>query len=334
MVGGALTGTACARALGGCMKAIVCTGYGQPEKLQVREVEKPTPQGRDVLIKIHATAVTVSDCVIRGGSVRPLLWLPMRLVIGFTKPRRSILGMVLAGEVEAVGKKVRRFHPGDQVYAMNTFRFGAYAEYTCLPETSVLAVKPTQLTYEQAAALPFGGLLALHFLRRGQIHSGQRVLIYGASGAVGTAAIQVARSFGAIVTGVCGSSNRSLVRSLGAEQVLDYTTEDRLPSGEQYDLIFDAVGKAKTSPLKVQCATALSAKGTYLSVDEGRPQIRTEGLLVLNELVEAGKFQVVIDRLYPLEQMAEAHRYVEAGHKRGNVVITVAHSAPSVEGAI
>jgi NADPH:quinone reductase-like Zn-dependent oxidoreductase len=315
------------------MKAIVCTGYGPPEVLQLREVEKPTPQGRDVLIKTYATAVTVSDCIIRGGRVRALLWLPMRLIVGFTKPRRSILGMVLAGEVEAVGKKVRRFHPGDQVYAMNPFRFGAYAEYTCLPETSVLAVKPSHVTYEQAAALPFGGLLALHFLRRGQIRGGQRVLIYGASGAVGTAAVQLARSFGATVTGVCSTANVPLVHSLGAEQVLDYTTEERLPSGEQYDLIFDAVGKAKTSPLKVQCKTALSAKGTYLSVDDGRPQIRTEGLLVLKDLVDAGKLQAVIDRTYPLEQMADAHRYVETGHKRGNVVITVAHQAPSAQGS-
>src|SRR5262249_29708474 len=189
----------------GRMRAIICTDYGPPEVLQLQEVEQPTPKGREVLIKIYATAVTVSDCIIRGGRVRPLLWLPMRLIVGFTRPRQPILGMVLAGEVEAVGKKVRRFHPGDQVYAVNPFRFGTYAEYTCLSETSVLALKPSTVTYGEAAAIPFGGLLALHFLRQGQIHSGQNVLIYGASGAIGTAAVQLARSFGASVTGVCST---------------------------------------------------------------------------------------------------------------------------------
>jgi NADPH:quinone reductase-like Zn-dependent oxidoreductase len=306
------------------MKAIVCTGYGPPDVLQLREVEQPTPNGQDVLIKIYATTVTVSDCIIRGGKVRPLLWLPMRLVVGFTKPRQPILGMVLAGEVEAVGKQVTRFHPGDQVYAFNPFRYGTYAVYTCLPETTVLAVKPCTVTYDEAAALPFGGLLALHFLRRGQIHSGQNVLIYGASGAVGTAAVQLARSFGATVTGVCSTINVPLVQSLGAERVLDYTKEEQMDSGARYDLVFDAVGKAKSSPLKEQCKAALTPNGTYLSVDDGRPQVRTEGLLFLKDLVEAGKLQAVIDRRYTLEQMADAHRYVETGHKRGNVVITVA----------
>lgn len=308
------------------MKAIVCTGYGPPDVLQLREVERPTPNGRDVLIKIYATAVTVSDCIIRGGKVRPLLWLPMRLILGFTKPRQSILGMVLAGEVEAIGKQVTRFHPGDQVYAFNPFRYGTYAEYTCLPETSVLAVKPSTVNYDEAAALPFGGLLALHFLRKGQIHSGQNVLIYGASGAVGTAAVQLARSFGATVTGVCSTINVALVQSLGGERVLDYTKEEQLDSGARYDLVFDAVGKAKSSPLKEQCKAALTPSGTYLSVDDGRPQVQTEGLRFLKELVEAGKLQAVIDRRYPLEHMADAHRYVETGHKRGNVVITVAHA--------
>ncbi len=307
------------------MRAIVCTRYGPPEVLQLQEVDKPTPKGRDVLIKIYATAVTVSDCIIRGGKVRALLWLPMRLIVGFTKPRQPILGMVLAGEVEAVGKQVRRFHPGDQVYAVNPFRFGTYAEYTCLPDNGVLAVKPSTVTYEEAAALPFGGLLALHFLRKGHIQSGQNVLIYGASGAIGTAAVQLARSFGATVTGVCSTANVALVHSLGAERVLDYTKEDRVTGGARYDLIFDAVGKAKSSPLKAQCTTALTPNGTYLSVDDGRPTVRTQGLLFLKDLVEAGKLQAVIDRGYPLEQMAEAHRYVETGHKRGNVVITVAH---------
>jgi NADPH:quinone reductase-like Zn-dependent oxidoreductase len=306
------------------MKAIVCTRYGPPEVLQLQEVEKPIPKQNEVLIKICATAVTASDCIIRGFKVPPSLWLPMGLAIGFTKPRKSILGMVLAGEIEAVGKAVRGFERGNQVYAFNILRFGAYAEYTCLPENSVLAAKPSNITYEEAAAIPYGGLLALHFLRQGQIQSGQHVLIYGASGAVGTAAVQLARSFGATVTGVCSSTHVALVQSLGAEHVLDYTKEERTPIGAHYDLIFDAVGKAKSSPLKVQCKEALTPNGTCLSVDEGRPEVRTEGLRFLTELIEAGKIHSVIDRRYPLEQMAEAHRYVETGHKQGNVVITVA----------
>ena len=308
------------------MKAMVCTKYGPPEVLQLQELEKPTPKKHEVLIKICATAVTASDCIIRGFNVSRKYWLPMGLVIGFTKPRQPILGLVLAGEVEAVGKEVKRFHTGNHVCAFTAFRFGTYAEYTCLPENSVLAVKPSNATYEEAAAVPFGGLLALHFLRKGHIQSGQHVLIYGASGAVGTAAVQLARYFGATVTGVCSTTNVALVQSLGAEQVIDYTKEDSTHSSERYDLIFDAVGKAKSSNLKLQCKTALTLNGTYLSVDDGRPQVRAEGLLYLKDQVEAGKLQAVIDRSYPLEQMADAHRYVETGHKRGNVVITVAPS--------
>jgi NADPH:quinone reductase-like Zn-dependent oxidoreductase len=309
------------------MKAVVCTHYGPPEVLQLQEVAKPTPKKHEVLINICATAVTASDCIIRGFKVPRRFWLPMGLAIGFTKPRKPILGMVLAGEVEAVGKEVKGLHQGDQVYAFNITRFGTYAEYTCLPENSLLALKPSNVTYEEAAAIPYGGLLALHFLRKGQIQSGQHVLIYGASGAVGTAAVQLARYFGAAVTGVCSTTNVALVQSLGAEKVLDYTKEDGTVGGERYDCIFDAVGKAKSSPLKEQCKQALTPNGTYLSVDGGRPEVRTEGLLFLKELVEAGKLRAVIDRRYPLEQIAEAHRYVETGHKKGNVVITVAQNS-------
>lgn len=305
------------------MRAIVCTKYGPPEVLQLTDVPNLTPKAHEVLIKIWATAVTASDCIIRGFKVPPTFWLPMALAIGFTKPRQPILGMVLAGEIAAVGRNVKRFQLGNQVYAFNITRFGAYAEYTCLPEDSVLAAKPSNVTYDEAAAVPYGGLLALHLLRKGQIQSGQRVLIYGASGAVGTAAVQLARYFGAAVTGVCSTANVALVRSLGAERVIDYTKEDGTVGGERYDLVLDAVGKAKSSQVKVQCQRALTPNGTYLSVDSGRPVVRTEGLLFLNELMEAGQFKAVIDRRYPLEQVAEAHGYVETGHKKGNVVITV-----------
>jgi NADPH:quinone reductase-like Zn-dependent oxidoreductase len=307
------------------MKAIVCTTYGPPEVLQLQDVATPTPRNTEVLIKVFATAVTVSDCIIRGFKVSRKYRIPMGIAIGFTRPRRPILGMVLAGEIESIGKDVHRFIPGDQVYAFNTTRFGTYAEHTCLPESSVLALKPGNFTYEEAAAVPYGGLLALHFLRKGRIHSGQKVLIYGASGAVGTSAVQLARYFGADVTGVCSTTNVDLVKSLGAEKIIDYTTTDSTSVGEWYDLIFDAVGKAKSSRLKLQCREALSPSGTYLSVDEGRPEVRADGLEFLKQLIEAGQMQAVIDRCYPLEQITEAHRYVETGHKKGNVVITVDH---------
>ena len=305
------------------MKAIVCTKYGPPEVLQFQEVEKPTPRNNEVGIKIFATAVTASDCIIRGFKVSRRRWIPGRLLLGLTKPRKSILGLVLAGEIVTVGKDVKRFQRGDRVYAFTGFRFGAYAEYTCLPEDSVIALMPSNLSYEEAAAIPFGGLLALHFLRKGEIQSGQKVLIYGASGAIGTAAVQLARHFGANVTGVCSASNLELVKSLGAEQVINYTNESVTNRGELYDFVFDAVGKRKSSPLKVQCQTALTPNGKYISVDDGSPKLQSEDLLFLKELVEAGKIKPVIDRSYPLEQIVEAHRYVETGHKKGNVVITV-----------
>ena len=281
---------------------------------------------KEVCIKILATAVTASDCIVRGAKIP--VWHPigfmMRLALGFTKPRNPIIGMVLAGEVESVGEDARQFQPGDQVYGMTALEFGTYAEYTCLSEKAYLVKKPSHVSYEEAAAAAYGGLLAGHFLKRGNIKPGQKVLIYGASGAIGTTAVQLAKHFGAEVTGVCSTRNLALVKSLGADSVIDYTKEDLISRGDFYDFIFDAVGKNKSSPLKLQCKDVLSENGKYISVDDGTPKSRVEYLVLLNELMEAGHFKAVIDKCYPLDEIVEAHRYVDKGRKRGNVVVTMA----------
>ena len=325
------------------MKAIVYTEYGPPEVLQLKEVEKPAPKDNEVLIRVHATSVTTSDVNARGFVfVHPGFKLMSRMVFGIRKPRKTILGRDLAGEIEAVGKDVKLFKEGDQVFG--SADFGAYAEYICLPEEGAVAIKPVNTTYEEAASVFFGAHTALFFLRdNGKLQSGQKVLINGASGGVGTAAVQLAKYFGAEVTGVCSTTNLELVRSLGADKVIDYTKEDFTKSGETYDIVFDTVGNVSFSRVK----SSLKPKGIYLAGTGGPATIiqmlwtsmigskkviagpaseRKEDLIFLKELIEAGKIKSAIDRRYPLEQVAKAHGYVDKGHKKGNVVITLEHN--------
>ena len=330
------------------MKAIVYTEYGSPDVLHLTEVTKPAPKDNEILIRIHATTVNFGDLMARNfKAISPrkfnmpfFFWLPARLAFGLSKPRQPILGSEFAGEVEAVGAAVTRFKKGDQVFGYVGEGMGAYAEYRCMPEDGCVAIKPANLSYAEAAVIPYGSIMALSLLRKAKIQLGQKVLVNGASGGIGSAAVQLARHFGAEVTGVCGTPRLEFVKALGADHVIDYTKEDFTQSGETYNLIFDILGKSSFS----RCKKSLKSKGIQLFASFKMKQLfqmlwtsligdkkvicaiapgSLADLIFVKELVEAGKITAIIDRCYPLERAAEAHRYVEQGHKQGQVVITV-----------
>ena len=324
------------------MRAVIYDEYGPPNVLRFEEVEKPVPREGEVLVRIHATAVTRADCATREANRRSgrLTTVVSRLVSGVRRPRQRILGSEFAGKVEAVGAKVREFAVGDHVFGSTGFGFGAYAEYICVPARARIAHKPTGMSFEEAAAVTDGGLNAWWILRHADLRVGQRVLIYGASGAIGTAGVQLARYFGADITAVCSTKNLELVRTLGADGVIDYTQEDFTKNGEKYDVIFDAVGKHSFD----RCVGSLKPGGLYLATDGFRnlmlalwtprfgdkkvvfpipPRYSKKDVVFLKELIEAGRFRAVIDRCYPLEDVVEAARYVETEQKTGNVILTI-----------
>src|SRR5512138_2192201 len=333
------------------MKAIVYTEYGSPDVLRLKEVQKPSPRENEILVRVYAAPVNYGDLTARNFAhltssefnMPAFLWLPSRMAFGWNKPKINILGSELAGEVEAIGKDVSKFKPGDQVFAYLGMKMGANAEYLCIPEDGTVALKPMNMTYEEASALPYGAIMATSLLRKANLQPGQKVLINGASGGIGSLAVQLAKYFGAEVTGVCGTPRLEYVRSLGADQVIDYTRGDFTRNGETYDLIFDILGRSSFS----RCQNSLKPNGIYLlasfkmkplfqmlwtSMTGSKKKVicalaneKMEDLVFIRELVEAGKIKTIIDKRYPLEQAANAHRYVENGHKQGNVVLTVDH---------
>lgn len=319
------------------MKAIICTKYGAPNVLLMQEVEKPSPKENELLIKIRATSVTSGDARIRRAD--PFI---IRLIFGFKKPRKSILGVVIAGEIKFVGKNVTKFKVGDQIFGTTGMSFGAHAEYICLSEDGVLALMPNNMTYEEAAAIPFGATASLYFLRKGNVKKDQKVLIYGASGALGTAAVQLAKIYGAEVTAVCSTSNIEMMKNLGADKVIDYTKEDFTKNGEIYDVIFDTVGKSLfTGSLKslhkkgvlliASAGIFLMFRGLWTSIISSKKVISgviketAADMNYFKELIETNQLKAVIDKTYSLEQITEAHAYVDKGHKKGNVIITIKH---------
>ena len=313
------------------MKAVVCLRYGPPEVLRLEDVEMPNPGANEMLVRVHSAAVSVSDCVIRSGRVKPAMWLPFRFFVGFRRPRHAVPGIELSGEIEDVGAEVTRFRPRYRILAFTGMALGAYGEYVCLreggqsmPTDCVMISKPDNISHAQAATVPTRATLALHFLKKASIQSGQKILIYGASGGIGTFALQLAKHFGAEVTGVCSTTNLDLVRSLGADRVLDYTIQNGTTLDGPYDVFFDAVGSKKNSPLKLRCQAAL-ARGRWVSVDAAA-KVPASYLDIVKDLVAAEKIRPVIDRVYRLPETADAHRYVEAGHKRGGVAIEITAS--------
>ena len=310
------------------MKAVICTGYGPPEVLQLKNVPKPEPRPDEVRVKVCATAVTDSDIFIRGSKIPWQYKIPMRLMIGIRKPRKSIIGLVFAGIVDALGESVNGFKIGDKVYGLTGFSLGAYAEYLCIREKSskkgAIACMPENISWEEGTAVAYGGLLALQYLEKGNIKKGDKVLIYGASGNSGTLAVQMAKALGAVVTGVCSTKNIDLVKRLGAKTVIDYTKTDSPPENEKYDFVLDSVGPTKSSKLKTNCKRALKSEGKYASIGQGNLLLDEQRLNKIKALVEDGKLKPVMDRTYSLEEIVEAHHYVEKGHKVGGVAVTVA----------
>lgn len=300
------------------MRAVITSNYGPPETLKLREINKPVPQENEILVKIQATTVTAGDAILR--KLHPIFWVIIRLFSGFKHQKKVVLGHELAGQIEDVGKSVKKFKKGDQIFGTTTgLKYGSYAEYVCIPEKSkmnVISIKPTSMSFEEAAAVPIGAMTALDLLSKVNIQEGQKVLIYGASGSVGSFAVQLAKNFGGEVTGVCSTSNLEMVKSLGSDYVIDYSKEEFTKNGQKYDVIFDAVRKISYSFSK----SALAKNGKYISVKMGTKE-KIEYLSYLKDLIDSGKLKSVIDRRYPLEQIVEAHRYVDKGHKKGSVVI-------------